>query len=127
LLINDRAGEGLGTSAALAAKWARESGSDALLIVLADMPLVALETLARLGRAAIEGMPAAVAYPGERPGVPAAFPAALFGALEALTGDVGAAHVLRGQADTTLVETAADELLDVDRSDDLAELARLLR
>jgi molybdenum cofactor cytidylyltransferase len=127
LLVNDRAGEGLGTSAALAGKWAAESGSDSLLILLADMPLVAPETLKRLASAALAGTPAAVAYPGSRPGVPAAFPAALFEALEALTGDTGAAHVLRGRADVMLVETAEDELLDVDRPDDLDELAKLLR
>jgi molybdenum cofactor cytidylyltransferase len=126
LLVNDRAGEGLGTSAALAAKWAGESGSDALLIVLADMPLVSRDTLAGLGRAASEGTPAAVVY-AAGPGAPAAFPAALFAHLEALTGDTGAAHVLRGRSDVMLVQTAPDELLDVDRSGDLAEIAKLLR
>jgi CTP:molybdopterin cytidylyltransferase MocA len=122
VLVNARAAEGLGTSAALAARWA--AGSDALLIVLADMPLVSAETLRKLAEAA---SPAAVAYPGGKPGAPACFPAALFPALEALTGDSGAAQVLRGLPDVTLIETPAEELRDVDRPEDLAEVATLLR
>jgi CTP:molybdopterin cytidylyltransferase MocA len=127
LLINRRAEEGLGTSAALAAGWAAESGSEALLILLADMPLVTPETLGRLACVALTGKPAAVAYSGGKPGAPAAFPAALFKNLQALTGDAGAARVLRGLPDVVLVETADDELRDVDRREDLAEVVKLLR
>ena len=121
MLVNERAVEGLGASAALAARWA--AGSDALLIVLADMPLVSVETLRKL--AAAEG-PAAVAYPGDKPGVPACFPAPLFPALAALGGDSGAAQVLRGLPNVTLIETPADELRDVDRPADLAEVTAIL-
>lgn len=125
LLVNGRAGEGLGTSAAQAAKWAEESGSDALLILLADMPLVARETLQRLGEAASTGRPAAVAHSG-RPGSPAAFPAGLFLALQGLTGDAGAAQLLRGMPGVVLVEPSADELRDVDCPEDLSGIAALL-
>ena len=58
---------------------------------------------------------------------PACFPADLFPALEALTGDGGAAQVLRGWPDVTLIETPPDELRDVDRPGDLAEIAAILR
>jgi CTP:molybdopterin cytidylyltransferase MocA len=122
LLVNERAAQGLGTSAALAARWA--AGSDALLIMLADMPLVARDTLRRLSEA---GGPAAVAYPGNRPGAPAYFPAALFPALQKLAGDSGAAQVLRDLPGVTLIETAREELYDVDRAEDLAEAAALLK
>jgi CTP:molybdopterin cytidylyltransferase MocA len=122
LLVNQRAAEGLGTSAALAARWA--AGSDALLIMLADMPLVSVETLGRLTEAS---GPAAVAYPGNRAGAPACFPAALFPALGALTGDSGAAQVLRGLDGVRLVEVAAEELRDVDRPEGLADVAAILR
>jgi CTP:molybdopterin cytidylyltransferase MocA len=122
LLVNERAAEGLGTSAALAARWA--AGSDALLILLADMPLVPGETLREL--VAADG-PAAVAYPGNKPGAPACFPAALFPALEALTGDSGAAQVLRGLPNVTLTAVPAEELRDVDRPEDLADIAAILR
>jgi CTP:molybdopterin cytidylyltransferase MocA len=121
LLVNPRASDGLGTSAALAARWAE--GSEALLIVLADMPLVSGETLRRLVEAA---GPAAVAYPGDRPGAPACFPATLFPALTALTGDSGAAQVLRGLEGVTLVKTQRKELRDVDRLEDLAQIGALL-
>jgi CTP:molybdopterin cytidylyltransferase MocA len=122
LLINERAAQGLGTSAALAARWA--AGSEALLILLADMPLVSAAMLTRLVEA---NGPAAVAYPGNKPGAPASFPAALFGKLEALTADSGAAHVLRGLANLTLIEAPAEELRDVDRPEDLADVAAILR
>lgn len=122
LLVNERAAEGLGTSAALAARWA--AGSDALLILLADMPMVSTATLARLAEA--DG-PAAVAYPGNKPGAPACFPAELFAALEALTGDCGAARVLRGLPNLRLIETSAEELRDVDRPEDLADVAAILK
>ena len=122
LLVNERAAEGLGTSAALAARWAKSC--DALFIMLADMPLVSPETLHKLVEA---GGPAAIAYPGHKPGAPACFPAALFPALGPLTGDSGAAQVLRGLAGVTLIETAPEELRDVDRPEDLADVEALLR
>ena len=121
LLVNERATEGLGTSAAVAAGWA--AGSDALLLLLADMPLVSTVTLKKLVQA---GGPAAVRYPGDRPGAPACFPAELFPALEALTGDSGAAQVLRGLPNVRLIETSPEELRDVDRPGDLADVAAIL-
>ena len=122
LLVNARAAEGLATSAALAARWAE--GSDALLILLADMPLVSVETLRQLATA--DG-PAAVTYPNNKPGAPARFPAALFPALKALTGDGGAAQVLRGLPDVMLIKTPPEELRDVDRREDMAGVAAILR
>jgi CTP:molybdopterin cytidylyltransferase MocA len=121
VLFNRHAAAGIGTSVALAAGWA--SGSEALLIVLADMPLISPGTLRKI--MAAPGA-AAVAYPGERAGVPAKFTAAQFPALKALPGDSGAAQVLRGLANVTLIEACADELRDVDRPEDLAEVATLL-
>ena len=122
VLVNERAAEGLGTSAALAARWAE--GSDVLLILLADMPLVSVETLRKLAEA--EG-PAAVTYPGNKPGAPARFPPELFPALQALTGDSGAAQVLRGLPNVTLIQIPAEELRDVDRPKDMADVAAILR
>jgi CTP:molybdopterin cytidylyltransferase MocA len=121
-LINKDARDGLATSARLAARWA--VGCDRLLIMLADMPLVSPETLAKL--AAARG-PAAVAYPGSRPGAPACFPAALFPALGALTGDSGAAQVLRDLPNVKLIDVPPEELRDVDRPEDLAAVAAVLR
>lgn len=120
---NPHASEGMGTSVALAARLAEERGAGALLVMLADMPLVTPALLARLVKA---GAPSACAY-GSEPGAPALIPAALFSALENLSGDMGAARVLRGRGDVSLVEAGAEELFDVDTLQALAEAERLLR
>jgi CTP:molybdopterin cytidylyltransferase MocA len=121
-LVNERAAEGLGTSAALAARWAESC--DALLVLLADMPLVSARTLRTLAES---GGPAAVAYPGNKPGAPACFPALLFPALERLIGDSGAAQVLRRLPGVTVIEVPREELRDVDRPEDLADVEAVLR
>lgn len=110
IVTNASAAEGLGTSVSLAAQVARRRGFPALLVMLADMPLVTPALLRRLIAATA---PAACDHDG-RPGVPALVPAHLFGVLEKLTGEGGAAAVLRGEAGLTLVEATPDELLDVD-------------
>lgn len=120
--LNPRTAEGMGTSVALAARLARERGAGALLVMLADMPLVSPALLARLIEA---GAPSACSY-GFEPGAPAIIPAALFGELEALSGDQGAARVLRGRGDVSLVHARAEDLLDVDNRPALAEAERLL-
>ncbi|MCW1401648.1 nucleotidyltransferase family protein [Novosphingobium sp. MW5] len=120
--LNPQAAEGMGTSVALAARLAREREAGALLVMLADMPLVSPALLARLIAA---GSPAACSYDFE-PGAPALIPAALFGELEALSGDQGAARVLRGRGDVSLVYARAEDLLDVDTPQALAEAERLL-
>lgn len=121
--LNSRAGEGMGTSVALAARLAGERGAKALLVMLADMPLVSPALLERLIAA---GAPAACSYDFE-PGAPALIPAALFGELEGLSGDMGAARVLRGRGDVSLIHARAEDLLDVDTPQALAEAERLLR
>ena len=119
--VNDRAHEGMGTSLALAAGLAQDAGADALLIALADMPLVPashfaalLERGAALGDAAIVASEAA----GRRM-PPALFGRDHFGQLAAARGDQGARHLL-GSAQP--VTCPPDWLIDVD---DPAALARL--
>jgi len=120
---NPRAAEGIGTSVALAAELARESGADALLIMLADMPLVSPALLARLLAAQA---PAAICHADGRAGVPALIPAAAFPALAALTGDRGAGPVLKSLPGLTLIDCDPALLLDVDSPGDLVEAARRL-
>ena len=120
---NPYAAHGLGTSASAAARWAIDREADALLIMLADMPLVSPATL----RGLAEGdLPSAVAYPGGKPGVPACFPAAMLPKLAGLGGEEGAALLLRGRSDVRLVECDPVELRDVDRPADLSEAAKIL-
>lgn len=123
VLTNQRAGEGLASSVACAARAATARGADTLLVALADMPLVSTRLLHRLIEA---GAPCACAYPDQTPGVPALFPAGAFMALTGLRGDTGAGRVLRDLPGLTIVPTEAWELLDVDTATDLVEAARRL-
>jgi CTP:molybdopterin cytidylyltransferase MocA len=123
LVRNPYAAHGLGTSASAAARWAIDREADALLVVLADMPLVSPATLRNL----VEGeLPSAALYPGGKPGVPACFPAAMLPKLAGLGGEDGAAVLLRGRKDVRLVECGREELRDVDRPEDLADVAAIL-
>jgi len=125
LLKNKRAEEGLGTSVALAAMQAAAAGADALLLLSADMPLVRPETLAALVEAVGE-LPSCVRHPDGHAGIPACFPPAWFPRLAALEGDKGAGALLR-DAEVTTIDTAQDELRDVDTVAELEKLAAELR
>ncbi len=124
-LVNPDAQEGLASSLRIAARHAREGDATALLILLGDMPLVRTAHLAALVAAFSEDMsrPVFTRAPGGAPQPPAIFPAALFAALEALSGDSGARALARGAA---FVEVPADSLVDVDTPADLALCARLV-
>jgi len=124
-LVNPQPADGLGASVATAARMARQRGSEALLVLLADMPLVTPELLHDL---CAQTGPAAIDHGNGRPGVPAMFPAALYGMLEQCTGDRGAAAVLAHLADLTLIQAPGDVLSDVDTPGDLRQVeARLLQ
>lgn len=123
VIANPRAAEGISTSVALAAKLAGERGAGALLVMLADMPLV---TPALLERLIAAQAPAACRQADGRPGVPALIPASAYPALMALTGDRGAGAVLAKLDGLTLLTCEASELLDVDTPEALAEAERLL-
>ncbi|HEX7856618.1 MAG TPA: nucleotidyltransferase family protein [Sphingobium sp.] len=126
LITNPHPEEGLGTSVALAAAHADCLRVDALVLLLADMPLTSVETI----RALLDHMPltapVATRYRSGRPGVPARFPASLFGALAGLHGDRGASTLLRARPDLHLLDPPLDSLLDVDDADDLARAEALL-
>lgn len=116
-VLNPRAVEGIGTSVALAAQIAADRGASALLVVLADMPLV---TTALLDQLIAKRAPTACLHPDGRPGVPALLPASTFGALMALSGDQGAGRIIAGMAGLALIECDAAELFDVDTPQALA-------
>lgn len=121
---NPHAAQGLATSVAFAASIAEAQRADALLIMLADMPLVTPALLARLIAA---GAPAAFAQTDDRPGVPALIPSTAFAALQGLKGDRGAGPVLSNLAGLSLIPSDADALLDVDQPSALAKAAILLQ
>ena len=123
VVANPLAAEGLATSVALAARIAQERGHPALLLHLADMPCVPAALLTRLAKTVA---PAACTHPDGRPGVPALIPAALYSALQALTGGRGAGPLLAACSDLTLLTPDPAQLLDVDTPAALAEAERTL-
>ena len=120
---NPHAADGIGTSVALAARLAETRGAKALLVMLADMPLVTPALLTRLIEA---GAPAACRQTDGRAGVPALLPDSAYPVLMALAGDRGAGAVIGALAGLTVIDCASEELLDVDTPEALTEAEWLL-
>ena len=99
---------------------ARDLGARAVLVALADMPLVDAALLAQVARLGSRTGTAA-ARDGALRTPPAYFPAEAFAALLALTGDRGAGALLRDLPDAAFVE-APGRLADIDRPGDLDRL-----
>ncbi len=118
--INPRAEEGLASSLAVAAQAALDRDAQALLVLLADMPLVTPAYLRVL--AGVEA-PAATRQPEGRPGVPALLDRALIEWAPRLTGGRGATGLLRT---ALLLDPPPGMLRDVDTPEDLAEVERIL-
>jgi molybdenum cofactor cytidylyltransferase len=123
VIINDHPEKGMAHSIALGLGAVRRSGAEAVLIALADMPLVPTEHFQRL--LACHRGPAALAASsdGARRMPPALFGADWFAELDRLSGDQGARTLLDG---AELATTAPDNLLDVDRPADLARAQAIL-
>jgi CTP:molybdopterin cytidylyltransferase MocA len=121
--INPRADRGIGTSLALAATWALDRDAPALLVLLADMPLIGPAYL-RLLCAALP--PAATAHAHRRPGVPALLSPALLRNALGLTGDEGAARLLASARSLTLLDAPPGTLSDIDRPEDIPGVEKLL-
>lgn len=108
-------------SLALGVAAARDTGAEAVLVALADMPLVPAAHVTAL----------IAAFDGDRIGSAAPhahLPPALFGArhfntLCALSGDRGAGALLR---DAPCLPLTADQALDIDRPEDLARALALI-
>ncbi len=97
---------------------ARRRGAQAALVALGDMPGVTPDLL-RAVAARATAAPAA-ATDGTRAMPPACFPAALFGALLAATGDRGARPLLAALPDAQRVPAPPEALRDIDTQADLA-------
>ena len=101
---------------------------DGVLFQVADQPLLRRETVAKAAALWRERPEAIVAlgHRGQR-GNPCLFPARFFPELMALEGDRGGSAVIRRHPEAlVLVETAAEELWDVDTPQALEALAWLL-
>lgn len=115
-IVNDAAASGQGSSIRLGIAEARRHDIDAILIALADMPLVPKDHVAAL-LALHSGSASIVASKTDHPGPPALFGRDWFDTLASLEGDRGAAALL---ARAVLVPCSGRALLDVDTPADLA-------
>lgn len=113
---NPDAARGLGSSLALGVEAAVDA--EALLVCLADMPLVtALHLRTVVERVGPTGIAASMPAQGESPGPPAAFGRERLPELRGMTGDKGARHLLQG---AELVLAPAGTLADFDTPEDIA-------
>lgn len=117
--VNPEPEAGLGSSLAVAARLVPRE-KQALLVLLADMPLVTPEYLRELAASAA---PTATRYPDGHTGVPALLDRRLIDRAARLTGDRGAGPLLRG---ARLLDPPPGILRDVDTAEDLAEVERML-
>lgn len=88
---------------------------DCALVVLGDMPHVDADLLRRVAAAPAP----AAAFDGHRISPPATIPRLLFSQVERLSGDRGAASILRSRPDLHLVPCPEDMLKDVDSFEDI--------
>ena len=124
IVRNDSPEAGLSRSIALGAAWARAQRCDALLLAVADQPLLTAQSLSELIHAFRQrGHLACLADETHR-GNPAVFSAAYFDELLALRGDCGAKAVLRAHEDRLTVVCCClpDELADADEPQALEAL-----
>jgi molybdenum cofactor cytidylyltransferase len=123
VVINDNHASGIGTSIAAAARVCRGC-ADAMLLVLADQPLVTAQHLQALidNWTGASDAIVATAYSGTQ-GPPVLFPRGAFDALSRLKGDVGARTLLQdNDFDVTTVRFDA-AAIDIDTPSDLTTLA----
>lgn len=119
-VINSEYEQGLASSIACGVRAVAQS-ADAILLMLADLPLITTEHLENLVNAWIEAPTSIVASAFEETlGPPCVFPKADFEALLALQGDRGARPVI--EANRARVQSIACEeaAFDIDRPEDLA-------
>ena len=120
LVHAERSGEGMAHSLQAAIE-SLAAASDGAFVFLGDMPRVPPGTAAALAQAVLGGAMAAAPQFESRRGHPVLFGAALYPELLALSGDRGAASVLRDLGPALALIAAPDDgvLFDVDRPSDL--------
>lgn len=123
LVYNERHADGIGTSISLAVRCVAHAAR-AILVLLADQPLITSQHLASLCDvwSGANDEITATAFAGTR-GPPVLFPPATFAELARLEGDQGAQHLLRDdryRTRTVIFEPAAT---DVNTQNDLTRLS----
>ena len=122
VIVNDHYEEGIGGSIALAAR-AVSHVADALLLLLADQPLVTAQHLQALVSAwdGADGVIVATAFSATM-GPPVLFPRSAFPALGELSGDTGAKSLLRDPRFDVTTVPFEDAAIDIDTPADLEKL-----
>ena len=122
VIVNDHYEEGIGGSIALAAR-AVSHVADALLLLLADQPLITAHQLQALVSAwdGADGVIVATAFSATM-GPPVLFPRSAFPALGELSGDTGAKSLLRDPRFDVTTVPFEDAAIDIDTPADLEKL-----
>lgn len=119
-VINDDHEKGIASSIACGVRAIAES-ADAVLMMMADLPLVTAEHLESLVEAWQNSPQSIVASAFEETlGPPAVFPRRDFDALLKLKGDHGARRVIDANAGRVLSIACEEAAFDIDRPEDLA-------
>ncbi|MDX1403078.1 MAG: nucleotidyltransferase family protein [Woeseiaceae bacterium] len=119
-VINEKYGEGIASSIACGVR-AVADGADAILLTMADLPLVTAEHLSALAQGFRESPGSIVASAfDDTVGPPVIFPKSDFAALLALKGDHGAKPVIDANRDRVLSIACEEAAFDIDRPEDLA-------
>lgn len=122
LLVNDRYKDGLGSSIALAAN-ALHHAAGALLLILADQPLITTQHLHELIAAwtGADDNIVATQFDNVR-GPPILMPSAAFSFLQKLSGDQGAKHLLENENYRVTTVALDNARIDIDTPEDLKRL-----
>lgn len=119
-VINNDYEQGLASSIACGVRAVAES-ADAILLMLADLPLVTTEHLENLVQTWTESPQSIVASAFEDTlGPPVVFPRIDFDALLKLSGDRGARPVIDANRDRVQAIACEEAAFDIDRPEDLA-------
>ena len=119
-VINNDYEQGLSSSIACGVRSVAES-ADAILLMLADLPLITTEHLMRLVNSWLESPQSIVASAFEDTlGPPIVFPKADFDALLQLTGDCGARPIIDANKERVQAIACEEAAFDIDRPEDLA-------
>ena len=123
LVINDRHTEGLGSSIAAAVKTVSHA-ADAILLMLADQPLITVSHLQALIKtwSGADDEIVATSFSGTM-GPPVLFPRNAFPALARLSGDRGARSVLQDKSYTMKTIKFEDAAIDIDTPEDLKNIS----
>ena len=124
VIYNPHYRDGMSTSIRLGIRFFQDY--DAVLIVLADMPLITQETITKIISAYHQGCSAVIpTHKGVR-GNPVLIHKSLFQELMRLSGDVGAREILRNRGDVCTVECGPEVLIDIDTVNDLTNILNLI-